>query len=35
MRQYVDELSRLNPRVAALATRVTLMVASIPVRVKA
>jgi adenosylcobinamide kinase/adenosylcobinamide-phosphate guanylyltransferase len=34
-RHYVDELGRLNQRVAALATRVTLMVAGIPVAVKA
>jgi adenosylcobinamide kinase/adenosylcobinamide-phosphate guanylyltransferase len=34
-RRYVDELGRLNQRVAALATRVTLMVAGIPVAVKA
>jgi adenosylcobinamide kinase/adenosylcobinamide-phosphate guanylyltransferase len=34
-RRYVDELGRLNQRIAALATRVTLMVAGLPVAVKA
>jgi adenosylcobinamide kinase/adenosylcobinamide-phosphate guanylyltransferase len=33
-RRYVDELGRLNQRVAALATRVTLMVAGLPLTVK-
>ncbi len=33
-RRYVDELGRLNQRVAALATRVTLLVAGLPVAVK-
>ncbi|WP_179401615.1 bifunctional adenosylcobinamide kinase/adenosylcobinamide-phosphate guanylyltransferase [Burkholderia guangdongensis] len=34
-RRYVDELGRLNQRVAALATRVTLLVAGLPVAIKA
>ncbi|KWK70843.1 bifunctional adenosylcobinamide kinase/adenosylcobinamide-phosphate guanylyltransferase [Burkholderia ubonensis] len=33
-RRYVDELGRLNQRVAALATRVTLLVAGVPVTIK-
>ncbi|KVO80786.1 adenosylcobinamide kinase/adenosylcobinamide phosphate guanyltransferase [Burkholderia ubonensis] len=33
-RRYVDELGRLNQRVAALATRVTLLVAGVPVAIK-
>ncbi|MGU7771119.1 bifunctional adenosylcobinamide kinase/adenosylcobinamide-phosphate guanylyltransferase [Burkholderia sp. MR1-5-21] len=33
-RRYVDELGRLNQRVAALATRVTLLVAGLPVAIK-
>ncbi|WLE60369.1 bifunctional adenosylcobinamide kinase/adenosylcobinamide-phosphate guanylyltransferase [Burkholderia plantarii] len=33
-RRYVDELGRLNQRIAALATRVTLVVAGLPVAVK-
>jgi adenosylcobinamide kinase/adenosylcobinamide-phosphate guanylyltransferase len=33
-RRYVDELGRLNQRVAALATRVTLLVAGQPVAIK-
>jgi adenosylcobinamide kinase/adenosylcobinamide-phosphate guanylyltransferase len=33
-RQYVDELGRLNQRVAALAREVTLMVAGLPMKVK-
>jgi len=34
-RRYVDELGRLNQRVAALSGRVTLMVAGLPLTVKA
>lgn len=34
-RRYVDELGRLNQRIAALAREVTLMVAGLPVAVKA
>ncbi|AJW99500.1 bifunctional adenosylcobinamide kinase/adenosylcobinamide-phosphate guanylyltransferase [Burkholderia gladioli] len=34
-RRYVDELGRLNQRIAALATHVTLVVAGLPMRVKA
>ncbi|MBS6359428.1 bifunctional adenosylcobinamide kinase/adenosylcobinamide-phosphate guanylyltransferase [Burkholderia sp.] len=33
-RRYVDELGRLNQRVAALATHVTLLVAGLPVAIK-
>jgi adenosylcobinamide kinase/adenosylcobinamide-phosphate guanylyltransferase len=33
-RRYVDELGRVNQRVAALATRVTLLVAGLPVAIK-
>lgn len=33
-RRYVDELGRLNQRIAALATRVTLVVAGLPMAVK-
>jgi adenosylcobinamide kinase/adenosylcobinamide-phosphate guanylyltransferase len=33
-RHYVDELGRLNQRVAAVATEVTLMVAGLPMLVK-
>ena len=33
-RRYVDELGRLNQRVAALATHVTLLVAGLPVTIK-
>ncbi|WP_153099775.1 bifunctional adenosylcobinamide kinase/adenosylcobinamide-phosphate guanylyltransferase [Paraburkholderia hayleyella] len=33
-RQYVDELGRLNQRIATLSTRVTLMVAGVPLAVK-
>ncbi|MEK6347211.1 MAG: bifunctional adenosylcobinamide kinase/adenosylcobinamide-phosphate guanylyltransferase [Burkholderia sp.] len=33
-RRYVDELGRLNHRIAALATRVTLVVAGLPMAVK-
>lgn len=33
-RRYVDELGRLNQRVAARATRVTLLVAGVPVAIK-
>ncbi|MDR8728732.1 Bifunctional adenosylcobalamin biosynthesis protein CobP [Burkholderia pseudomultivorans] len=34
-RRYVDELGRLNQRIAALATRVTLLVAGLPLDLKA
>lgn len=34
-RQYVDELGRLNQRIAALADRATLIVAGLPVALKA
>jgi adenosylcobinamide kinase/adenosylcobinamide-phosphate guanylyltransferase len=34
-RRYVDELGRLNQRIAALATRVTLLVAGLPLTIKA
>jgi adenosylcobinamide kinase / adenosylcobinamide-phosphate guanylyltransferase len=34
-RRYVDELGRLNQRIAALSQRVTLMVAGLPMTVKA
>ncbi|GAB7538937.1 bifunctional adenosylcobinamide kinase/adenosylcobinamide-phosphate guanylyltransferase [Burkholderia sp. 3C] len=33
-RRYVDELGRLNQRIAALATRVTLVVAGLPMAIK-
>ncbi len=33
-RRYVDELGRLNQRIAALATRVTLLVAGLPLDLK-
>ncbi|WP_261539037.1 bifunctional adenosylcobinamide kinase/adenosylcobinamide-phosphate guanylyltransferase [Burkholderia multivorans] len=33
-RRYVDELGRLNQRIAALATRVTLLVAGLPLDIK-
>ncbi|AIO42140.1 cobinamide kinase / cobinamide phosphate guanyltransferase family protein [Burkholderia cenocepacia] len=33
-RRYVDELGRLNQRIAALATRVTLLVAGLPLELK-
>ncbi|OXH87154.1 bifunctional adenosylcobinamide kinase/adenosylcobinamide-phosphate guanylyltransferase, partial [Burkholderia multivorans] len=32
--RYVDELGRLNQRIAALATRVTLLVAGLPLDIK-